>query len=137
MKLPVSLAAALLISTSAVAGPSWTVDQGGMTAVFSSPELEAPPLRLSCAKGGFLVIDVLSGPTDAITLTAPERYAVTIRGEARAGRILSNVHFRSMTLEFLREEDELQVSGKQSYRVRLEGLRDVLRTIESACLASS
>jgi len=51
------------------------------------------------------------------------------------GRITSNVFFKSLTVEFLRQEGEIEVLGGRPYKLHLDGARRVLETLESSCLA--
>jgi hypothetical protein len=118
--------------------PTWTFEQQNLSASLQEPELQMSPLRLTCSDRGYLEIDILSGPSPEVTLTGPSKFLLTIRGElSPAGRLISRVHFRSLTAEFLREEGDVDVLGERSYRLHLNGARRVLQTLESSCMAVS
>jgi hypothetical protein len=131
-----------LLLTSAVSlvnyEPTWTFERQNLSALLQEPDLQMSPLRLACSDRGYLEIEILSGPSPEVTLTGPSKFLLTIRGElSPIGRITSRVHFRSLTAEFLREEGDVDVVGERSYRLHLNGARNVLQTLESSCLAVS
>lgn len=130
----------LLISTVSLSSyeNNWTFDRQGLTAFLSSSAVGEAPLRLTCAQKGYLEINILSGSKPEVTLAAPSKPSLTIRGELSAdGRITSNVYFKSLTVEFLREEGDVDVFGSRTYRLHLNGARRVLETLEGACTAVS
>ena len=134
------LIALLLTSAVSLANyePTWTFERQNLSASLQEPELQMSPLRLACSDRGYLEIEILSGPSPEVTLTGPSKFLLTIRGElSSSGRITSKVHFKSLTAEFLREEGNVEVIGKRSYRLHLNGARSVLQTLESSCLAVS
>jgi len=118
-------------------GPNWTFERQGLSAILSDPAVDGSPLRLSCAQQqGYLEINILSGSKPEVTLVAPSKIRLTLRGELSPdGRITSNVYFKSLTVEFLREEGEVEVLGGRTYRLHLDGARRVIDTLESSCLA--
>jgi hypothetical protein len=134
------LIALLLTSAVSLANyePTWTFERQNLSASLQEPELQMSPLRLACSDRGYLEIEILSGPSPQVTLTGPSKFLLTIRGElSPSGRITSKVHFKSLTAEFLREGGDVDVTGERSYRLHLNGARNVLRTLESSCLAVS
>jgi hypothetical protein len=141
MKLiPLLLIATLSGSNSALSdpAPTWTFESNGLTATLLDPEIQESPLRLSCAQRGYLEINILSGPSAAVRLVGPSKIALTIRGElSPEGHITSDVYFKSLAVEFLRQEGEVEVFGSRSYWLHLNGVRRVLETLESSCLAVS
>jgi len=119
---------------------SWTFDSVGRIFTLSDPVLEKPPLRLACTPEGYLEISIL--PTEEalaeISLIRPSLLTLTIRGRLRSdGRIISNVDFKSLTVEFFREEGEVEVHGGHSYRLHLKGARRVLDYLRNSCTAVS
>ena len=115
---------------------NWTFERQGLTAILSDPGIDVSPLRLSCAQRGYLEISILAGSKAEVTLVGPSKISLTIRGELSAeGRITSNVFFKSLTVEFLRQEGEIEVLGGRPYKLHLDGARRVLETLESSCLA--
>jgi hypothetical protein len=139
--LNLSLAALLLASGPALSTPphsTWTFAPNGRTASLSDTRLSETPLKLACAQRGYLEIDILSGPSTEVNLVGPSKIVLTISGKPRPnGRIVSDVYFKSLTVEFLREAANVEVSGGLSYRLDLTGARRVLDTLESSCLAVS
>ena len=118
--------------------PSWTFEHQGLAAFLTAPDMADPPLRLACSNRGFLEISILSGPTSEVTLVGSNKIALTIRGDANPeGRIVTQIYFRSITAEFLRDEGDVEVTGGKPYRLQLGGTRRVLETLESSCMAQS
>ena len=130
----------LLLSTFSTASyePTWILEQNGRVAFLQEPNMQEPRLRLACGRPGYLEIDIISDAKREITLVGPTKIALTLRGEETApGRITSNVYFKSIAAEFLRDEGEVEVIGARSYRLPLKGARGVLQTLESSCTAVS
>jgi hypothetical protein len=130
----------LLISTISLAShePTWTFERNGLVAYLQEPGVQEPPLRLACARPGYLEIDIASEAKHEVTLTNSGKISLTLRGEQTApGRITSKVYFKSIAAEFLRDEGEIEVIGGKTYRMQLRGARDVLRALESSCTAVS
>ena len=118
--------------------PTWTFERSGLAVSLVEPSMQDPPLRLACGRSGYLEIQILAGAKQEVTLVAPSKMALTIRGQQTApDRITSNVYFKSITAEFLRDEGEIEVLGGHSYRLHLKGARGVLQTLESSCTAVS
>jgi hypothetical protein len=134
------LVALMLASTLSLANyqPTWTFERQGLAAVLTEPDIAEVPLRLACGERGFLEIRILAGAKSEVTLVGPTKIALTIRGDTSSdGRVVSQVYFRSMTVEFLRQEGDVEVAGSKPYRLHLNGARRVLETLESSCLAVS
>jgi hypothetical protein len=118
--------------------PNWSYEDKGRAAVLTEPELTEAPLRLACGERDFLEIRILAGPRSEVTLVGPSKIALTIRGSSSSdGRVVSQVYFRSLTAEFLRDGGDVEVIGATRYRLHLDGARQVLQTLESSCLAVS
>jgi len=131
--IPFLLASAVSFTS---AGTNWTFERQGLTAILSDPAIDASPLRLSCAQRGYLEISILAGSKAEVTLVGPSNIRLTLRGELTPeGRLTSNVFFRSLTVEFLAQEGDIEVLGGRSYKLHLDGARRVLRTLESSCMA--
>jgi hypothetical protein len=131
--IPFLLASAISFTS---AETNWTFERQGLTAILSDPGIDVSPLRLSCAQRGYLEISILAGPKAEVTLVGPNKISLTIRGELTPeGRLTSNVFFRSLTVEFLRQEGEIEVLGGRAYKLHLDGARRVLQTLESSCMA--
>jgi len=120
--------------------PTWRFERQNLSASLQEPDLEMSRLRLACSRRGYLEIEILSGSNAEVPLIGPSKFILTIRGDlSPAGSITSLVHFRSLTDEFLREEEEgdVEVVGERAYRLHLNGARRVLQTLESSCMAVS